>query len=153
MKIEAKIQEMGIELPIEIKSQGAYAPGIDADGMIYTSGQTCRVRGRLQYVGKVGCEVSEEEAYQAARICAVNCIAIVKQVAGDLDRVEKIVKMNAFVACDPKFFRQTQVIDGASKLIEKIFGSVGLPARSAIGVCSLPGDAPCELELVVKIKS
>lgn len=152
MNIEAKIKELGLNLPEEIKAQGAYAPGVDSDGMIYTSGQTCRIQGVMQYVGKVGCEVSETEAYQAARTCVINCIAIVKHIVGDLDRVEKIVKMNGFVACDPKFTRQTQVINGASELLRDIFGDCGLPARSAIGVCALPGDAPCEIELIVKIK-
>ena len=152
MKVEQKIMELGLRLPQTIQPQGTYTPGVRVGDCIYTSGQTCRVDGKLQYVGKVGAEVSEEDAYQAARICAMNCLAIVRQVAGDLDHVEQIVRMTGFVASDPQFTQQTKVIDAASKLLKEIFGERGLAARSAIGVCALPGDAPCEIELIVKVK-
>lgn len=151
MKIEARIKELGYQLPDTVKPQGAYCPCVMADGFVFTAGQTCRVDGKLQYTGKVGAELSLEDARKAAELCALNCLAILRQMVGDLDRVHQIVKMTGFVASDPNFMQQTQVIDGASELLREIFGERGVSARSAVGVCVLPGDAACEIELIAKI--
>ncbi|MBQ5953069.1 MAG: RidA family protein [Lachnospiraceae bacterium] len=152
MIAEKKLQELGYSLPDAIKPQGAYVPGVIAGDFAYTSGQTCRVNGELHYKGKVGNEVSLMEAQEAARICAVNCLGILKGLLGDLDRVEQIVHMVGYVASADGFVSQTQAIDGASLLLRDVFGELGVTSRSAIGVYALPGNAPCELEMVVKVK-
>jgi enamine deaminase RidA (YjgF/YER057c/UK114 family) len=109
------------------------------------------VEGKLIATGKVGKEISVEEAKSIARVCALNAVAAIKGVVGDLDRVKKVVKVVGFVASAPEFTQQPAVINGASELLEQIFGDSGIHARSAVGVAVLPLDAPVEVELVVEI--
>jgi enamine deaminase RidA (YjgF/YER057c/UK114 family) len=108
------------------------------------------VDGKLVATGKVGTEISVEQAKDIARICALNAVAAVKSVIGDLDRVKKVVKVVGFVASEPSFTQQPAVVNGASELLEQIFGEKGIHARSAVGVAVLPLDAPVEVELVVE---
>lgn len=152
MKIEEKIKSLGLELPEAPKPVAAYVPAVQADNMVYTAGQIPFINGELKYVGKVGKDVSEEDGYEAAKICALNCLSVIKSVIGDLDKIEQVVKVNGFVASSEGFSMQPKVINGASELIGEIFGEKGQHARAAVGVNELPLNATCEVELIVKVK-
>jgi enamine deaminase RidA (YjgF/YER057c/UK114 family) len=151
MSANAKIQALGITLPEVAKPAGAYVPAVQSGNLVFTAGQIPLVEGKLIATGKVGKEISVEQARDIARICALNAVAAVKGVIGDLDRVKKVVKVVGFVASAPEFTQQPQVVNGASELLEQIFGEAGIHARSAVGVAVLPLDAPVEVELIVEI--
>ena len=151
MSANARIQELGITLPVVAKPAGAYVPAVQSGNLVFTAGQIPLVEGKLIATGKVGKEISVEEAKSIARVCALNAVAAIKGVVGDLDRVKKVVKVVGFVASAPEFTQQPAVINGASELLEQIFGDSGIHARSAVGVAVLPLDAPVEVELVVEI--
>lgn len=152
MSYEKKVKELGLTLPETPKPVAAYVPGVKVDKYIYTAGQIPFVDGELKYKGKAGKDVTTEDAYEAAKICALNCLSIVKTLAGSLDNVEKIVKVVGFVNSAEGFTDQPKVINGASELIGEIFGEAGAHARSAVGVSELPIGATCEVELIVKVK-
>ena len=152
MSFEEKIKSLGLELPEPPKPVAAYVPAVKVDNYVYTSGQLPFVNGELKYKGKVGKDVQEEDAYEAAKICALNCLSVIKGVIGDLDNIEQVVKINGYVASAPGFNLQPKVINGASELIGEIFGNKGQHARSAVGVNELPLDATCEVEIIVKVK-
>ncbi len=152
MSYEAKIKSMGLEIPEAPKPVAAYVPAVLIDGYVYTSGQLPFVNGELKYTGKVGQEVKEKDAYEAAKICALNCLSVIKGVVGDLDKIEQIVKVNGYVASAEGFEMQPKVINGASELLGEIFGEKGQHARLAVGVNQLPFDATCEIEMIVKVK-
>lgn len=152
MSFEEKIKSLGLELPEPPKPVAAYVPAVKVDNYVYTSGQLPFVNGELKYKGKVGKDVQEEDAYEAAKICALNCLSVIKGVIGDLDNIEQVVKINGYVASAPGFNLQPKVINGASELIGEIFGNKGQHARSAVGVNELPLDATCEVEMIVKVK-
>ena len=152
MSFEKRIQELGSELPENIRPQGAYTPGVISGNMLYTAGQTPRKEGVLQFTGKVDTDLNLETAQQAARQAAINCLGIIRGLAGSLDKVKQIVKVTGFVASGEGFTGQTQVVDGASRLLQEIFGDQGVAARSAVGVYALPGGAPVEIEMVVELK-
>lgn len=149
--VEARLAELGIELPAVAAPLAAYVPALAHGGLIYTSGQLPTVDGALQGTGKVGTEVSAEQAKELARLAAINAIAAVKSQVGDLDRVTRVVKVVGFVASEPSFTGQPGVINGASELLGEVFGEAGAHARSAVGVAVLPLDAPVEVEIVVAI--
>jgi enamine deaminase RidA (YjgF/YER057c/UK114 family) len=151
MSANARIQELGITLPEVAKPAGAYVPAVQSGNLVFTAGQIPLVEGKLIATGKVGKEISVEEAKSIAGVCALNAVAAIKGVVGDLDRVKKVVKVVGFVASTPEFTQQPAVINGASELLEQIFGDSGIHARSAVGVAVLPLDAPVEVELVVEI--
>jgi enamine deaminase RidA (YjgF/YER057c/UK114 family) len=151
MSANARIQELGITLPEVAKPAGAYVPAVQSGNLVFTAGQIPLVEGKLIATGKVGKEISVEEAKSIARVCVLNAVAAIKGVVGDLDRVKKVVKVVGFVASAPEFTQQPAVINGASELLEQIFGDSGIHARSAVGVAVLPLDAPVEVELVVEI--
>lgn len=152
MSYEAKLKELGLELPEAPKPVAAYVPAVKIQGFIYTSGQIPFIEGELKYKGKVGGGVSEEDAYEAAKICALNCLSVVKGQMGSLDKIERIVKLTGFVSSAPGFNMQPKVINGASELVGQIFGEAGNHARSAVGVNELPLDATVEVEMIVKVK-
>lgn len=152
MSYEQKVQELGLSLPEAPKPVAAYVPGVKIDKYIYTSGQVPFVNGELKYHGKVGKEVTVEQAYEAAKICALNCLGVIKSLAGSLDNIEKVVKVVGFVNSADGFNQQPKVINGASELLGQIFGEAGAHARSAVGVNELPLDSTCEVEMIVKIK-
>lgn len=143
---------MGLAVPEAPKPVAAYVAGVKVGEFIYTSGQIALVNGELKYKGKAGKEVSLENAYEAAKICALNCLGVIKGLVGDLDKVERVVKVVGFVNSAPGFNMQPKVINGASELIGKVFGEKGAHARSAVGVSELPLDSACEVEMIVKIK-
>ena len=151
-QIEKKLQEMGLKLPSVAKPVAAYVPGVKDGNYIYTSGQVPLVEGAIAYTGHVGAECTPEDAYEAAKICCLNCLAIVKDLAGDLDNVEQIIKVTGFVSSAAGFNGQPKVINGASELLGELFGAKGQHSRSAVGVNELPLNVPTEVEMIVKVK-
>lgn len=150
--ISKRLAELNIQLPKAPKPAGAYVPAVITGNLIFASGQTPTVDGVLKYTGKVGREVSLEEAYEAARLSAINCLAEMEAVLGDLDRIKRIVKVTGYVASAEGFGLQPKVVNGASELLEGIFGENGRHARAAIGVSELPINAPVEVEIIAEIK-
>jgi enamine deaminase RidA (YjgF/YER057c/UK114 family) len=148
---EANLAELGLTVPDVVPPVAVYVPAVRTDRYIYTSGQLPMRAGQLIATGKVGGEVSAEEAYECAQQCALNAIAAVKAEVGDLSLVKRIVKVVAFVASTPDFTGQPGVANGASELLGKVFGDAGVHARSAVGVSVLPLDAPVEVEIVVEL--
>lgn len=149
-RIEARLAELGLELPPVVKPVAAYVPAVITGNLVYTSGQLPMVGGVLPAVGKVGAEVGADEAQEYARICALNALAAADSVIGSLDRVTRVVKVTGFVASDPDFTGQPGVINGASQLLGEVFGDAGKHARSAVGVAVLPLDAPVEVEIILE---
>jgi len=152
LKVEEKLQELGIELPAVPSPVAAYVPAVKAGKWVYISGQLPFRQGKLAKTGKAGKEVTLEEAYAEARQCAINCLAALKSVAGDLDSVERIVKLTGFVASAEGFNDQPKVVNGASELIVQVFGDAGKHARAAVGVAELPMNAVVEVELIAHLK-
>lgn len=144
--------ELGLTLPAVAAPVAAYVPAVVAGNNVYTSGQLPFIDGKLTVTGKVGAGVSAEDAKKLAAVCAVNALAALKSVIGDLDRVTRIVKVVGFVASDPSFTGQPGVINGASELLGDVFGEVGIHARSAVGVAVLPLDSPVEVELIAEFQ-
>ena len=138
-------------VPEVAKPVAAYIPAVRSGNLVFTSGQLPMRVGELMVTGKVGGEVSEEEAVACAQQCALNAIAAVKAEIGDLDQVKRIVKVVVFVASTPDFTGQPQVANGASELFGEAFGDAGIHARSAVGVPVLPLDSPVEVELIVEV--
>ncbi|NEW09465.1 RidA family protein [Paenibacillus sp. SYP-B3998] len=151
-QIEKRLQELGITLPPSPEPRFTYIPCNQTGNLIYLSGQDCRINGDLMYEGKVGSDVTIEQAQAAARQTIINCLAVMKGYLGDLDRVVKIVKMLGFVNSAPGFGDQPYVINGASNLLVDVFGENGKHARSAIGTSDLPFHTPVEIELIVEIR-
>lgn len=152
MKIEAKLEAMGYKVPDVPKPVAAYVPAVQTGNLIFTSGQLPMVNGELKAKGQVGGDVAVEAAYEAARACAINCLAVVKSMCGDLDRVKRIVKVVGFVNSAPGFNAQPKVVNGASEFLVEVFGEAGKHARSAVGAAGLPLDACVEVEMVVEIE-
>jgi enamine deaminase RidA (YjgF/YER057c/UK114 family) len=150
---EARLRELGLELPAVPEPGGAYVPATRTGTLIFTAGQLPLENGELRRTGKVGDAVPVEEAYEAARLCALNALAAAAAEAGGLNRIRRVVKVTGFVASAAGFNAQPQVINGASELIGEVFGEAGLHARSAVGVAELPLDAPVEVELIAELES
>lgn len=146
-----RLAELGLELPATPKPLAAYVPAVQSGRLVYTSGQLPFENGRLKFTGIVGRDLSTDEAYQAARLCCLNALAALKAIAGSLDKVSRVVKVNGFVASDREFVDQPKVVNGASDLIAEVFGERGAHARCAVGVSSLPMNAPVELELIAEL--
>jgi enamine deaminase RidA (YjgF/YER057c/UK114 family) len=150
---EERLAELGLAVPEVAKPVAAYVPAVVSGDLVFTSGQLPMRGGELMVTGKVGGEVSAEEATLCAQQCALNAIAAVKSVIGDLSRVAQVVKVVAFIASTPDFTGQPQVANGASELLGTVFGDAGVHARSAVGVPVLPLDSPVEVEIVVRVAS
>ena len=151
MHIEQELEKMGFVLPTP-KPLAAYIPAVRVGDLVFTAGQGPTQDGKPAFVGKLGREVTEEQGYKAAQLCIVNCLACVKSVIGDLDKVERVVKLLGFVASVDGFGRQPWVMNGASELLVKLFGDRGQHARSAIGTNQLPQDIPVEVEMIVQVR-
>jgi len=151
MRIEKDLEKLGFVLPIP-KPVAAYIPAVRVGELVFTAGQGPTVGGVPKFTGKLGRELTEEQGYKAAQICVVNCLACVKSVIGDLDKVEQVVKLLGFVACVDGFTRQPWVMNGASELLITLYGDRGKHARSAIGTNQLPLDIPIEVEIVVRVR-
>ena len=150
MSYEEKVRQMGLQIPTPPKPVGAYVPWVQTGKNIYTSGQLPVAEGKLAYRGKLGQGMTVEEGYEAARLCMLNCLGVLKEALGSLDRVARVVKVTGFVNSDASFTDQPKVVNGASELLGQIFGDRGLHARSAVGVSSLPLGAAVEIEMVVE---
>jgi enamine deaminase RidA (YjgF/YER057c/UK114 family) len=147
---EERLAELGLEVPDVVPPVAAYVPAVRVGSLVYTAGQLPMLDGALMATGKVGGDVSAEQATACAQQCALNAIAAIRSVAGDLTQV-RIVKVVAFVASTPDFTGQPGVANGASELFGSVFGDAGVHARSAVGVPVLPLDAPVEVEVVAEI--
>lgn len=148
---EERLAELGLAVPEVAKPVAVYVPAVRSGQHVFTSGQLPMRGGELMATGKVGGEVSPEEAYDCAQQCALNALAAVKAEIGDLGLVTRVVKVVAFIASTPDFTGQPGVANGASELFGKVFGDAGVHARSAVGVPVLPLDAPVEVEIVVEV--
>jgi enamine deaminase RidA (YjgF/YER057c/UK114 family) len=148
---ESRLAALGLELPAVPAPVAAYVPAVRTGQYVYTAGQVPMVDGKLLITGKVGAEVSAEEAKALARTAALNALAAIASVTGGLSAVTRVVKMTGFVASDPGFTGQPQVVNGASELMLEVFGDAGRHARSAVGTSVLPLDAPVEIELIVEV--
>ena len=149
--VEDRLRALGHELPVVLEPAGSYVPAARAGSFLFTAGQLPFKEGRLPYTGKVGREVSVEDAKEAARLCALNALTAVKSEAGSLENMRRVAKITGYVASAEGFNGQPEVINGASDLIGELFGEKGLHARTAVGVAELPLGAPVEVELVVEL--
>lgn len=152
MSIEAKIQELKLELPEAPKPGGIYNPVVQVDDMLYVSGHGPVKLDGSMHTGRVGDDLTEEQGVEAARAVGLTMLATLKQYLGDLDRIERFVKVLGMVNAAPDFKRHPQVINGFSELLVEIFGENGRAARSAVGMGSLPGNIAVEVEAIVQIK-
>ncbi|MEV5241468.1 RidA family protein [Streptomyces cinnamoneus] len=150
--VEAKLAELGMTLPEVVPPLAAYQPAVRTGAYVYTAGQLPMVKGAVPATGKVGAEVSPEQAKELAAVCALNALAAVKSVIGDLDKIVRVVKVVGFVASAPDFTGHPGVLNGASELLGEVLGEKGVHARSAVGVAVLPLDAPVEVEVLVEVR-
>jgi enamine deaminase RidA (YjgF/YER057c/UK114 family) len=149
--VEERLAALGHVVPDVAPPVAAYVPAVRTGSLVYTSGQLPLSGGALLATGKVGAEVTPEAAKELAARCALNAIAAVRSVVGDLDSVVRVVKVVGFVASTPGFTGQPGVVNGASELLGAAFGEAGVHARSAVGVAALPLDAPVEVEVIVEV--
>jgi len=152
MSFDARIDELGLILPEAPPPAGTYSPVVVIDRMAYVSGQGPMDNEGRWLQGRVGDEITEEEGTEAARVVGLTMLATIKAELGSLDRVERIVKVLGMVNCVPGFKNQPQVINGFSNLMVEVFGEQGRAARSAVGMGSLPGNIPVEVEAILKLK-
>ncbi len=152
MSFEARVKELGLTIPELPRPAFSYVPAVRTGNLIYASGQTPTVAGKLTIQGKLGREISLEQGQEGARLCLLNCLAEVRSLTGSLDAIVRIVKVNDYVASAEGFNQQPAVINGASSLLEEIFGEAGKHARAAIGVAELPFGAPVEIEMIVEVR-
>ncbi|WP_260980140.1 RidA family protein [Agrococcus jejuensis] len=150
MSVAARLAELGLSLPAVAAPVAAYVPAVVSGNLVFTSGQLPFVDGALPAAGKVGAEVSADDAKGYAATCILNALAAVESQIGSLDRVTRIVKVTGFVASAPGFSGQPGVVNGASELLGELLGDAGVHARSAVGVAELPLDAPVEIELIAE---
>ena len=151
MKIETRVRELNLEIPEPVKPIGAYLPAILSSNYIYVSGQLPFLNGELLHPGLLGSDVTIEQGYEAARICALNSLSAIKTVCNNLDKIKRIVKINGYVSSERGFYDQPKIINGASEFFFELFGDPGRHARSAIGVSELPMGSCVELDLIAEI--
>lgn len=151
-KIEARLAELGIELPAAATPVANYVPFTVSGNLVVVSGQICGWNGELRFKGKLGAGIPLADGQQAARLCALNILAHLRNACGgDLDRVRRVLRLGGFVNCTPEFTDMPQVVNGASDLMVEVFGDAGRHARAAVGVSSLPGGVAVEVEAIVEI--
>ncbi len=153
MLIEMKLTQLGLTLPQPPRPVGAYLLAQQAGDLLFLSGTTCYEDGGLLYTGRLGKELTVKEGYLAARQTMLNLLSVAKSELGTLDRVERILKVNGYVNSTPDFTEQPAVINGASDLLEQVFGERGKHARTSIGVNVLPGNIPVEIEMILQVKT
>ena len=151
-KIEARLTELGFPLPEVAKPVASYVASVVTGNLCFTAGQLPFVNGSLPHAGKVGRDVSAEDAKDLARLCALNALAALKLEIGDLDRVTRIVKVVGFVSVVPEFTAIPGVMNGASDFLVEVFGDIGIHARSSVGVPALPLDSAVEVELIAEFQ-
>lgn len=150
-KVEERLKQLDLTIPEVAAPVAAYVPALQEGNLVFTSGQLPLVNGEVAATGKVGAEVSAEDAAAYAQTCALNAIAAIRSVVDDLDKV-RIVKVVGFVASAPDFTGQPVVINGASDLLTAAFGELGVHARSAVGVAALPLNVPVEVEITAVVR-
>ena len=153
MDIEARLKEMGFSLPEPPQPVAAYVPAVQVGDLLFLSGTTCYKDGEFLFTGRVGAVLTIEQGYAAAQQTALNLLSVIKTTLGSLDQVKRVVKLNGYVNSAPDFDRQPEVINGASELLEQLYGERGKHARTAIGVSDLPAHIPVEIELIVQVNS
>jgi enamine deaminase RidA (YjgF/YER057c/UK114 family) len=152
MSIKEKLASLGLTLPTAAAPVAAYVPAVKSGNLVFTAGQLPVVDGKLVKEGKVGAEISAEDAKELAQLCALNALAAISLVA-ELDQIERVVRVGGFVNCAPGFIAIPGVVNGASELLIEIFGDMrGKHARTAVGVAGLPLNASVEIELIVQLK-
>jgi enamine deaminase RidA (YjgF/YER057c/UK114 family) len=151
VSVEVRLAALGLALPGPPTPVGNYVPAARTGNLVFTSGQTARLDGVRRYVGVVGRDVTPEDAYRSARDSALNCLACVKLVLGDLERIARVVKVVGFVNCVEGYERLSEIIDGASDLLDQLFGDRGRHSRSTIGLRALPSNVSVEIELIVQV--
>ena len=151
MSVERRLTELGITLPQAPPPAASYVPWVRSGDLLFTAGQVAAREGALLATGKLGAEVDIATGRACARQCALNLLAQVRAALGDLDRVNRVVKLTVFVASAPEFTQQHLVADGASELIAELFGDAGRHSRSAVGAPSLPTDTPVEVEAIFEV--
>jgi enamine deaminase RidA (YjgF/YER057c/UK114 family) len=152
MSAEETLRRLGLRLPDPPKPVGSYLPAVRAGDLVFVSGQLPFVEGKVQSAGRVGEDISVETGYQAARICALNALSIVRSEVGSLDRVTRVVRIVGYVRSASGFGEQAKVVNGASDLMVEIFGDAGRHSRAAVGVSELPLGAAVEVEVAVQVK-
>lgn len=152
MIVEKRLTEMGIELPEQSAPKAMYVPVVQTGSLCFVSGQIPMIGDELLYTGKAGAERTLEEAQEAARICAINILSALRAHLGDLDRVKRIVKLQAFVSSAAGFDRQHIVVNAASRLLYDALGEAGRHARTAVAVNQLPLDATVEIEAIAEVE-
>lgn len=149
---ESKLNELGIRLPLAPNPVANYVNAVRTGNLIFLAGKGPKKEDGSEITGKLGLNISVEEGYKAARLAAINQLAVLKELLGNLNRVTRVVKVLSMVNCTPTFIEQPKVINGFSDLIVQVFGDRGLHARSAIGMASLPRDQAVEVEMIVEVK-
>ena len=152
MRVEAKLHELGLELPSTPRPAANYVGAVQAGTLLFVSGHGPTKDGKFVYVGKVGKDLSVEDGYEAARLVALNCLASAKAVIADLDRIKRVVKMLGMVNCTADFGDQPKVVNGASDLLVQLFGDSGRHARSAVGMQALPFGIAVEIEMILEVE-
>ncbi len=151
MSVYDKLRELNLVVP-RVVPRFQFAPGVQVGNLLFLSGQTPEVDGKMQYAGIVGATIDVETAKKAARLAALNCLGEAEAVLGSLDRIERIVRLIGYVRSAPGFGEQPLVMNGASELLIEIFGERGRHARAALGVSELPFGAPVEIEMIVQTR-
>lgn len=149
--IEEKLNKLGFKIPPAPKPLAAYIPATKVANFVFTSGQVPVADGEIIYTGKVGKDLTEDDARKAAELCLINCLSAVKSVIGNLDNIKRIVKLTVFVNSANDFTAQPKIANGASELLEKIFGEIGKHVRSAVGVNELPLNSAVEIEMIALV--
>ncbi|HVC57088.1 MAG TPA: RidA family protein [Stellaceae bacterium] len=151
-RIEARLKELGIELPIPAAPVANYVPFATSGNLVFISGQICQWNGELRYLGKLGAGIGIAEGSAAARLCALNILAHLRVACGgDLERVRRCLQLRGFVNCTPDFTDMPRVVNGASDLMVELFGDCGRHARAAVGLNALPGGVAVEVEAIFEI--
>jgi enamine deaminase RidA (YjgF/YER057c/UK114 family) len=149
---EEKIKELGYNLPEAPKPLASYVPAIKSGNIVYTAGQLPLINGALEFAGKLGKDVNDADGKKCAEYSCLNCLSVIKGVAGSLDKVKQILKVTVFVNSTEEYTNQPEIANGASDLLVKIFGEKGKHARSAVGVAQLPKNAPVEIEIMAEVE-
>jgi enamine deaminase RidA (YjgF/YER057c/UK114 family) len=152
-RIEARLKELKVELPQAAAPLANYVPTVRSGDLLFVAGQVCQWNGERRFIGKLGREISLEQGQEAARLCALNILAQAKNaLGGDLDRIQRCVRLGAFVQCTEDYTQQPQVANGASNLIVEVLGDAGRHARAAVGVNALPGGVAVEVDAVFEVR-
>lgn len=150
--IERRLEELGLELPEAVAPLYSYVPVMIHHGIAYVSGQVPRINGEVPYPGKVGRDVTVDQAQELAEFCVLKGLSCLKAAIGSLDDVEQVLKVTGYVQTAPGFYEPSKVLDAASELLENIFGEKGRHARTAVGAAELPSNTPIEIDFVIAVK-